>query len=152
MQKSIHTLIAETKEDINNLIESKIELYKLMAYEKGVPMGLNVAYSVLLVVLLLFVIGMLLTAGALALATVFLQGDASVLTSASLGFLCVGAILLLISILMMLLRNKIVNSQYNKIIGGILDKTPEVINEDTLAIEPPHRHRNIHTQEDHRYE
>lgn len=150
MQKSIQTLIEETKEDLGNIIDSKIELYKLTAYEKGVPVGLNIAYNTVLVVLLLFVIGMLLTSGALGMATLFVEGDVAVLTAVSLGFLAVGGILLLIGVVMLLLRKSIVRSSYNKIIGKMLDETPEVVNTDALAIESHLESYNTYTQEDRR--
>lgn len=150
MQKSIQTLIEETKEDLGNIIDSKIELYKLTAYEKGVPVGLNIAYNTVLVVLLLFVIGMLLTSGALGMATLFVEGDVAVLTAVSLGFLAVGGILLLIGVVMLLLRKSIVRSSYNKIIGKMLDETPEVINTDALAIESHLESCNTYTQEERR--
>ena len=148
MQKSIQTLIQETKEDLSNIIDSKIELYKLSAYEKGVPVGLNIAYNTVLIVLLLFVIGMLLTSAALGMATLFVDGDVSVLTAVSLGFLAVGGVLLLIGLIMLLLRKSIVRSSYNKIIGKMLDETPEVVNTDALAIEYHPETYNTYTQEE----
>lgn len=150
MQKSIQTLIEETKEDLGNIIDSKIELYKLTAYEKGVPMGLKIAYNTVLIVLLLFVVGLLLTSGALGMATLFVESDVTILTAMSLGFLVVGGILLLVGLIMLLLRKSIVRSSYNKIIGKMLDETPEVINPDALAIESHSESYNTYTQEERR--
>ena len=151
MQKSIQTLIEETKEDLGNIIDSKIELYKLTAYEKGVPVGLNIAYNTVLIVLLLFVVGLLLISGALGLSTLFVgEVDSTVLTAVALGFLAVGGMLLLVGLIMLLLRKSIVRSTYNKIIGKMLDETPEVINADTLAIESHLESYNTYTQEERR--
>lgn len=150
MQKSIQTLIEETKEDLNNIIDNKVELCKLAAYEKGVPVGVKVAYNSVLFLLLLFVLGLLLVSAALAMAMLFSDGDVSVIRAVSLGFLSVGGILLLIGLIMLLLRKSVVRSVYNKIIGKMLDETPEVINTDALAIGAHQDHHNINTQEEQR--
>lgn len=130
MQKSIHTLAGEIKEDLNTIIDAKLSLYKIKAYEKGIPAGLKLVYNLVIVVLSLFLLGILLTSGALALSTLFVEVETHVLSAVSMGFLIVGGVLALMILALILLRAKFVHYGYNSIIEKVLDESEEPTREE----------------------
>lgn len=125
MQKSMKNLVDELGHDVKTLVESKVSLYKIEAFERGVPAGINTAYFIILIILLLFAVGLLLTAASVAVATLFVTEATELLKGLSLGFVSVGAGVLVILIIMSLVRRKVVSAQYNKMLTIFLDKMDE---------------------------
>lgn len=125
MQKSMKNLVDELGHDVKTLVESKVSLYKIEAFERGVPAGINTAYFIILIILLLFAVGLLLTAASVAVATLFVTEATELLKGLSLGFVSVGAGVLVTFIIMSLVRRKVVSAQYNKMLTIFLDKMDE---------------------------
>lgn len=118
-------LVDELGHDVKTLVESKVSLYKIEAFERGVPAGINTAYFIILIILLLFAVGLLLTAASVAVAALFVTEATELLKGLSLGFVSVGAGVLVIFIIMSLVRRKVVSAQYNKMLTIFLDKMDE---------------------------
>ncbi len=118
-------LVDELGHDVKTLVESKVSLYKIEAFERGVPAGINTAYFIILIILLLFAVGLLLTAASVAVATLFVTEATELLKGLSLGFVSVGAGVLVTFIIMSLVRRKVVSAQYNKMLTIFLDKMDE---------------------------
>ena len=89
MQKSFTTLWQESKEDLIGLFKTKKSLLTLNVLEKGVPADIKAGFAVVLVVLSLFLLSFLLTAGALGFSLLFVdEMFLTVLRSLTFGFLC----------------------------------------------------------------
>lgn len=125
MQKTFLQIIEETKEDFLALIFSRIELMKLSAVEKGVPMGVIAVYATIVLTLLLVSTTLYLAAASFALSLLFTELYAELLKALSLGFTISGTIFL-IPALYMAFRWRHYTERYSeKYIHVVLDHLDE---------------------------
>ena len=123
MPKNFKTLLEEIKDDLRGSLTDRAELLKLSAIEKGVPAAVKSGYYTALVILgattLLF---FLITAGfALGMPFAVSLESYYVLRGATLGFLILSAILLLLTLVLLLLRGVICTAIQSAIISRQLD-------------------------------
>ena len=126
MQKSLSTLIQESKEDILGLIRSKQQLWTLTAIEKGVPVGLKVGYGAVMAFLAIYLFSFLLLAGAFAFSLIFVDESALIaLRSITFGILCLSGVLLILILILLAFRKAFLRRTTQKIVGSYLDQLDE---------------------------
>lgn len=144
MDKELSTLITETKEDLKQLLEAKIELLRLSAYEKALPVALQSAYITMLCVVGLLAAIMLLVTAGFAGAALMASVNADILWSLTWGFGIVALFMLLLLGILVLLRRRTVVKYYRRCIGVLLDdlETAELLQEpsDSTLSRPNKQH------------
>ncbi len=123
MQKSFTTLWQESKEDLIGLFKTKKSLLTLNVLEKGVPAGIKAGFAVVLVVLSLFLLSFLLTAGALGFSLLFVdEMFLTVLRSLTFGFLCLSGCILLLMLILLAIKGVVVKKVTTSVMLNYLEK------------------------------
>lgn len=128
MAKTLRQLLEDIKHDLAAYADSRLELLKLRAVEKGVPLGVRATYYAVVIGVGVAALLFLLLVAALLLAMLFAVAvpevhDAFGALAGGMGV--VTALLFLIEAAVLLLRHRIIASLESRWIGRQLDRLEE---------------------------